>query len=119
MSRLLKSSICSDHVSCYKLHVPYKDSLLTEFSTHKKTYHNKTKAAAHVAVDLQCWHCKDKYFRSQEENPGGELTVALARHQVTCGSKPGVGGIFFLLWPFSVSCYLSLGFSSKVSSPCT
>ena len=35
-----------------------------------------------------------------------------------CGSKPGAGGIFFLLWPFSVTCYLSLGF--KVSSvPCT
>jgi len=35
-------------------------------------------------------------------------------HQVTCGSKPGVGGMFFLLWPFSVTCYLSLGF--KVGS---
>jgi len=38
----------------------------------------------------------------------------LARHWVTCGSKPGVGKIFSLLWPFSVSCYLSLGFSSKL-----
>ena len=47
---------------------------------------------------------------------GGELSVALTRHQVTCGSKPGVGGIFFLLWPFSVICYLSLGLSYKVSS---
>ena len=27
--------------------------------------------------------------------PGGELSVALTRHQVTCGSKPGAGGIFF------------------------
>ena len=45
--------------------------------------------------------------------------MALTRHQVTCGSKPGVGGIFPLLWPFSVTYYLSLGFSSKVSSPCT
>ena len=29
--------------------------------------------------------------------------------------RPGLEE-FFLLWPFSVSCYLSLGFSSKVSS---
>ena len=43
--------------------------------------------------------------------PGGELSVALTRHQVTCGSKPGVGGIFFQLWPFFVTCYLSLGLS--------
>ena len=43
-------------------------------------------------------------------------SVAPTRHQVTCGSKPGVGGIFFLLWPFSVTCYLSLGLSYKVSS---
>ena len=48
--------------------------------------------------------------------PGGELSVALTRHREACSSKPGVGGIFFLLWPFSVSHYLSLGFSSKVSS---
>jgi len=34
------------------------------------------------------------------------------RHWFTCGSKPGVGGIFFLLWPFSVTCYFSLGLSS-------
>ena len=27
--------------------------------------------------------------------PGGELRVAPSRHQVTRGSKPGVGGIFF------------------------
>ena len=47
---------------------------------------------------------------------GGELSVALTRHRVTCGSKPGVGRKFFLLWPFSVSCYLSLGFGFKVSS---
>ena len=33
-----------------------------------------------------------------------------------CSSKPKFGGIFFLLWPFSVSCYLSLGFNSKVNS---
>ena len=26
--------------------------------------------------------------------PGGELNVAPTRHRVTCGSKPGVGGIF-------------------------
>jgi len=42
--------------------------------------------------------------------------VALTRHWVTSGSKPGVGGIFFLLWPFSVSHYLSIVFSSKVYS---
>ena len=30
----------------------------------------------------------------------------------------GLEGFFFLFWPFSVTCYLSWGFSSKVSS-CT
>jgi len=30
-----------------------------------------------------------------QQKPGGELSVAPTRHQVTCGSKPGVGGIFF------------------------
>ena len=47
--------------------------------------------------------------------PGGELSVALTRHQVTCGSKPGVGGIFFPA--LALFCFI-LGFSSKVSSPC-
>ena len=47
--------------------------------------------------------------------PGGELSVAPTRLWVTCSSKPGVGGIFFFLWSFYASCYLSLGFSSKVS----
>jgi len=45
-------------------------------------------------------HCAQLY------STGGELSVALTRQQVTvctCGSKPGVGGIFFLLWPFSNS----------------
>ena len=36
--------------------------------------------------------------------------MAPTRHQVTCGSKPGVGGIFSALALF---CYMSLGFSSK------
>ena len=44
------------------------------------------------------------------------MSVAPTRHWVTCGLKPGVGGIFFLLWPISVSCYLSLGFCSNISS---
>ena len=74
-------------------------------------------------ADLQCWFTvkpeKNKYFRFKEKKfipPGGELSVALTRHREACSSKPGVGGIFFLLWPFSVSHYLSLVFSSKVSS---
>ena len=42
--------------------------------------------------------------------------MAPTRHRVTCSSKPGVAQRdFFLLWPFSVTCYLSLGFSSLVS----
>jgi len=45
-----------------------------------------------------------------------QLSVAPTRRRVTCSSKPGVGGILFLLWPFSVACYLSLGLSYKVSS---
>ena len=32
--------------------------------------------------------------------PGGELSVAPTRHRVTCGSKPGVGGIFSCFCPF-------------------
>ena len=44
------------------------------------------------------------------------MSVAPTRHQVTCSSKPGGWGIFSLLWPFSVSCYLSLGFISNISS---
>ena len=38
------------------------------------------------------------YFRFKEKKSipsGGELSVALTRHWVTCGSKPGVGGTFF------------------------
>jgi len=30
----------------------------------------------------------------------GKLGVALTRHRVTCGSKPGVGGIFSCFGPF-------------------
>ena len=48
--------------------------------------------------------------------PGGEMSVAPTRYWVTCSSKPGVGRIFFPLWPFSVSFYLSQDFSSKVYS---
>jgi len=40
------------------------------------------------------------------------------REKTITSSKPGVGGIFFLLWLFSVTCYLPL--PVKVSSvPCT
>jgi len=58
---------------------------------------------------------KNKYFRFKEKSilPGGELSVASTRHWVICYSKPGVGGIFFLLGPFQ---FHVLGFSSKVSS---
>ena len=44
------------------------------------------------------------------------MSVAPIRHWVTCGSKPGAGGIFSSLALFYLSCYLSLGFRSKVSS---
>jgi len=36
------------------------------------------------------------------------------RHRDTCSSKPGAGGIVFVFWPFSVSCYFSLGFGGSV-----
>ena len=63
----------------------------------------KHKAAAHVAIDLQCWftveHVKNKYFRFKGKKmipSGGEVSVVPTRHQVTCSSKPGVQMIFFL-----------------------
>ena len=39
--------------------------------------------------------------------------MAPTRNWVTCSSKPGVGGTFSF-FGLSVSCYLSLRFSSKV-----
>jgi len=46
---------------------------------------------------MQVYTVKNKYFRLKEKihspGPDGELSEALARQ--TCGSKPGVGGIFF------------------------
>ena len=50
----------------------------------------------------------NKYFRFQKENPSllveswvcPQLDIRLPIY----GWKPGVGGIFFLLWPFSVAC---------------
>jgi len=35
-----------------------------------------------------------------KEETGGELSVALTRHRVTCGSKPGVEGFFPFFGPF-------------------
>ena len=51
----------------------------------------------------------NKYFRLKEENPSLELSVAPTRHWDTCGSNPGVGGIFSFLWLFSVTPYCLLG----------
>ena len=63
---------------------------------------------------MECGHFVLMLYVSGKKSipPGGELSVDLTRHWVTCGSKPGVGGIFFLLWPFSASCYLFSGFRS-------
>ena len=42
--------------------------------------------------------------------------LSLSEGAIILALAVGVGGIFFLLWPFSVTCYLSLGFSTKVLS---
>ena len=41
----------------------------------------------------QCWSADNTLGKSI--SPGGELSVALTRHRVTCGSKSEIGGIFF------------------------
>ena len=60
----------------------------------------------------QCIHYK---LRSLTIPPGGELSLAPTRHWVICGSKLGFGEIFPSFALFSLR-YLSLGFSSKLSS---
>jgi len=57
-----------------------------------------------LLADLQCWitvkPVNNLGVMEKSIPPGGELSVALTRHQPICGSKPPVGGIFSFFGPF-------------------